>query len=136
MPLTDREQELLRLLNSYLAQLQSVQNLDPATVTPFDMQDAAVQRWLQLSVQCCIDLGDSLLGRLNEPEPPRSRDVFQALARRGIIDPGLVGVLERLVDYRNALAHAYASLAPAETWRRVREGLPVMAAFAQSMLSQ
>ena len=61
MPLTDREQALLRLLNQYLVHLRSVQDLDPQTIEPFGTQDAAVQRWLQLAVQCCIDLGDSLL---------------------------------------------------------------------------
>jgi hypothetical protein len=32
MPLTDREQELLRLLNGHLAHLQAVQDLDPQSV--------------------------------------------------------------------------------------------------------
>ena len=136
MPLTDREQSLLRLLNQYLVHLRSVQDLDPHTVEPFGTQDAAVQRWLQLAVQCCIDLGDSLLGRLGQPEPPRSRDIFPALARLGIVDTGLAQTLEQITDYRNTLAHAYADLSPAETWRRVRQGIPAMAEFARGMLQQ
>jgi uncharacterized protein YutE (UPF0331/DUF86 family) len=136
MPLTDREQELLRLLNTYLAHLQTAQALDPQGVEPFGTQDAAVQRWLQLAVQCCIDLGDSLLGRMGQPEPPRSRDVFPALVRIGAIDGKLARPLENLTDYRNALAHAYVDLSPAETWRRVREGLPAIAEFAQRISQQ
>jgi len=136
MPLTGREQELLRLLNEYLAHLQSVQGLDPQTVQPFSIEDAAVQRWLQLAIQCCIDLGDSLLGRLGEPEPPRSRDIFPALVRLGIVDTSLAQTLEQLTDYRNTLAHAYADLSPAETWRRVRQGLPGMAELASRMSQQ
>jgi uncharacterized protein YutE (UPF0331/DUF86 family) len=136
MPLTDREQELLRLLNGYLAHLHSVQALDTQTVEPFGTQDAAVQRWLQLAVQCCIDLGDSLLGRLGQPEPPRSRDIFPALVRVGVVGASLAQTLEQLTDYRNFLTHAYADLSPAETWRRVRQGLPAMAEFARRMLQQ
>ncbi len=136
MPLTDREQALLRLLNQYLVHLRSVQDLDPQTIEPFGTQDAAVQRWLQLAIQCCIDLGDSLLGRLGEPEPPRSRDIFPALVRLGIVDTSLAQTLEQLTDYRNTLAHAYADLSPAETWRRVRQGLPGMAEFASRMSQQ
>jgi len=136
MPLTDREQELLRLLNGYLAHLQAAQDLDPQGVEPFGTQDAAVQRWLQLAVQCCIDLGDSLLGRMGQPEPPRSRDIFPALVRLGVIDANLAQPLEQLTDYRNTLAHAYADLSPAETWNRIRQGLPTMAEFARRMSQQ
>ena len=136
MPLTDREQELLRLLNAYLAHLQTAQALDPQTVEPFGTQDAAVQRWLQLAVQCCIDLGDSLLGRLGQPEPPRSRDIFPALVRIGVIDSSLAQPLEQLTDYRNALAHGYTELSPTETWNRVRQGLPTLAEFARRMAQQ
>lgn len=136
MPLTDRERELLRLLNDYLARLQGVANLDPQTVERFGPQDAAVQRWLQLAIQCCLDLGDSLLGRLGQPEPPRYRDIFPALARIGVISLEHVRTMEQLTDFRNALAHAYVDLSPVETWARVRQGLPVMAEFARQVALQ
>ena len=136
MPLSNREQELLRLLNGYLAHLQSVQDLDPRTVEPFGTQDAAVQRWLQLAIQCCLDLGDSLLGRRGEPEPARYRDIFPALVRVGLMEASLSQPLEQLTDYRNTLSHAYADLSPAETWRRVRQGLPAMAEFARKVSQQ
>jgi uncharacterized protein YutE (UPF0331/DUF86 family) len=134
VPLTDRERELLSLLDTYRSHLQQQLSVDPATVEPFGAQDAAAQRWLQLAIQCCLDLGDALLGRLGEPEPPRYRDIFAALVRVGVIDAPLAQAMERLTDHRNALAHAYIDLSPQETWRWVREGLPAMAEFAQRIL--
>jgi uncharacterized protein YutE (UPF0331/DUF86 family) len=136
MPLTERERELLRLLDIYLQHLQQHQSADPAAITPFDAVDAAVQRWLQLAIQCCLDLGDSLLGKLGEPEPPRYRDIFAALERRGIIDASLARNLEALTDFRNTLAHAYEGLSPGETWRQLRQGLQTMAEFAKKMSQQ
>jgi uncharacterized protein YutE (UPF0331/DUF86 family) len=124
---------LLRLLNAYLAHLQTAQDLDPQSVEPFGTQDAAVQRWLQLAAQWCMDLGDSLLGRMGQPEPPRSRDIFPALVRIGVIDSRLAQPLEQLTDYRNALAHGYTDLSPTETGHRVRQGLPILAEFARRM---
>jgi uncharacterized protein YutE (UPF0331/DUF86 family) len=134
VPLTDRERELLSLLDTYRAHLQQQLAVDPATVEPFGTQDAAVQRWLQLAIQCCLDLGDALLGRLGQPEPPRYRDIFPALARANVIDTPLAQAMERLTDHRNALAHAYVDLSPDETWRWIREGLPALAEFAQKIL--
>lgn len=131
MPLTDRERELLRLLDTYRSHLQQQVSTDPAAVEPFGPQDAAVQRWLQLAIQCCLDLGDALLGRLGELEPARYRDIFPALERAGVIDASLAQTMQQLADQRNALAHAYVDLSPQETWRWLREGLPAMAEFAQ-----
>ncbi len=142
MPLTPREAELFRLLEQYIASLRQSQTTDPASVQPFDAQDAAVQRWLQLAIQCCLDLGDSppslrsLPPRLGEPEPPRLRDIFPALVRRGVIDADLAQSLEQLTGFRNALAHAYAGLTPVETWRQVRQGLPALARFAERISQQ
>jgi uncharacterized protein YutE (UPF0331/DUF86 family) len=134
VPLTDRERELLRLLDAYRGHLQQQLTVDVAAVEPFGALDAAVQRWLQLAIQCCLDLGDALLGRLGLPEPPRYRDIFDALARAGVLDAPLARAMERLADHRNALAHAYLDLSPQETWRWLREGLPAMAEFAQRIL--
>jgi uncharacterized protein YutE (UPF0331/DUF86 family) len=122
------------LLDTYRSHLQDQLSIDPAAVEPFGTEDAAVQRWLQLAIQCCLDLGDALLGRLGEPEPPRYRDIFAALARVGVIDTPLAQGMERLVDHRNALAHAYSNLAPQATWRWVREGLPAVAEFAERIV--
>jgi uncharacterized protein YutE (UPF0331/DUF86 family) len=135
MPMTDRERELLGLLDRYLTSLHGIQHEDPATIDPFGRDDAAAQRWLQLAIQCCLDLGDSLLGRMGEDEPPRLRDIFAALERRGVISAELRTEMERLTDYRNELGHAYARLTPAQTWRRLRDGLPWLAEFAH-VLSQ
>lgn len=134
MPLSDRERELLRLLDTYRSHLQQQLGVDPATVEPFGAQDAAVQRWLQLALQCCLDLGDAVLGRLGEPEPPRYRDIFPALVRAGVIAAPLGQAMERLAGHRNALAHAYLDLSPQETWRWLRDGLPTMAEFAQAIV--
>jgi uncharacterized protein YutE (UPF0331/DUF86 family) len=136
MPLSEREEELLRLLNSYLSHLRAAQTLDPQTLEPFAVQDAAVQRWLQLAIQCCLDLGDALLGRLGEEEPSRSRDIFAALTRRGVIAAPLARQMEELTDFRNALAHAYADLSPVTTWERLRDGLPALAEFAEHVMEQ
>jgi uncharacterized protein YutE (UPF0331/DUF86 family) len=86
MPLNKRQSELLRLLDKYIQRLEERSGDDPAAVEADGPLDAAVQRWLQLAIQCCIDLGDSLLGQVGEAEPARQRDIFTVLERHSIID--------------------------------------------------
>jgi len=57
MPLDERQFELLRLLERYVSRLEAQSGVDPATVETDGPLDASVQRWLQVAVQCCIDLG-------------------------------------------------------------------------------
>src|SRR2546425_1179849 len=136
MPLTERERELLRLLDEYLEYLRQHLDLDATTLKAFGPVDAAVQRWLQLAIQCCLDLGDSLLAKLGEEEPSRYRDIFAALTRRKVIETPLAQQMEELAGFRNALAHAYADLSPVDTWRRLRDALPALAEFAERMSEQ
>ena len=133
MPLTERERKLFYLLDRQISWLKQRVEVDPDTIDPFGPEDVAVQRWLQLAVQCCLDLGDSILSGLGEPEPPRYRDIFPALARRGVIPAELVRSLESLAEFRYVLGHAYASLTPHDTWQRVREGIPVLVRYAEAI---
>ena len=125
----DRQLEMLRLLESHISRLEGQTGVDLAAVEPNGSLDAAVQRWLQIAIQCCIDLGDSLLGQLGEPEPPRQRDVFPILVRRGIIDEATSEAMVELVRYRNTLIHAYESLSPAQTWAKMTSGIPILKGF-------
>jgi uncharacterized protein YutE (UPF0331/DUF86 family) len=133
--MTRREQELLRLLKRLATSLREADAVDPTTLRPFDAHDAAVQQWLQLAIQCCIDLRRGLLGRFGVPWTPLG-DIFPALVRRGIIDRSLAQAMGQLLDLRKVLAHGYADLTPAETWRTAREALPALARFAERMSQQ
>jgi len=130
MPATERQLELLRILGRHIARLEAQSDIDASAVEADGPLDAAVQRWLQISIQCCIDLGDSLLSLLGEPEPPRQRDVFPVLVRRGVISEATSQGLIELAVYRNTHVHAYESLSPALTWAKMKSELPVLKEFA------
>src|SRR3712207_3925937 len=98
-PLTERERELLRLLESCLSRLRQEMEVDPGAVEPLGAEHAAVQRWLQVAVQSCLDLADSLLGRMGESVPPRGRDLFLALVRTGLLDAVMAGKMARLTEH-------------------------------------
>ncbi|HET6383954.1 MAG TPA: DUF86 domain-containing protein [Armatimonadota bacterium] len=136
MSLTRREQELLQLLRTYIDHLRRIQEIDPAGIEPFGEVDASAQRWLQLAIQCCLDLGDSLVAKLGKPEPSRYRDIFPELERARIIDSELTRSMVQLTGFRKALAHAYSTLSPSDTWQRIRQGLPALLTFAEKVAVQ
>ena len=133
MPLDPRRAELLATLRGCIASLEQRTTGDPAAIERFSLEDVAVRYWLQVAIQCCLDVGDSILGELDLAEPGRYRDIFGALAHAGVIDASLVRPMEQLSDFRNALVHAYAGLNPNETWPRASQGATVLSRFAEQI---
>ena len=68
-----------------------------------------------MAIQCCLDLGDSLLAKAGRPEPGRQRDIFGALAGAGFLANSEALPLEQLADFRNNLVHVYLEPTPAIT---------------------
>src|SRR3712207_4969936 len=63
--------ELIARLHGVPADLEA--ELAALTAPPSRKDEAALERWLQLAIQMCIDLGDRVLAANNIEEPPRQR---------------------------------------------------------------
>ncbi|MDQ3648011.1 MAG: DUF86 domain-containing protein [Actinomycetota bacterium] len=68
---------------------------------------AMTERWLQLAIQVCIDLGAQLVSELSVPPPTDYAGVFAALGEAGSIDSALAEQLATAARQRNLLVHAY-----------------------------
>jgi len=131
MRLTPREllSRLIEILDDLEAELSSLGSAE----LPSSRQSAALERWLQLSIQICIDLGDRVLAAAGTDEPNRSRDIFSALQRLNIIPGPVARGMERLSDVRNALVHEYGEFHPATTPGHARSALPILREYAAAV---
>jgi uncharacterized protein YutE (UPF0331/DUF86 family) len=68
---------------------------------------ASTERWLQLAIQICIDLGTQLVTELSVPAPTDYAGVFHALGAGGAISPELADRMAQAARQRNLLVHAY-----------------------------
>ena len=125
-------EDLCARLREILADLEQL--LQQLSVPPTRGEAAAVERWLQLAIQICVDLGDRILAAKGEEEPPRQRDVFAVLGRLGVLDPGQVRGMERLVNVRNTLVHDYLRYTAEATVAEARQSLPTLLSAAQSLI--
>ncbi len=71
---------------------------------------AATERWLQLAIQACIDIGAQLVSELSVDPPSDYGGVFRALAAAGHLDQDLAEKLARAAGLRNLLVHMYLDL--------------------------
>lgn len=71
---------------------------------------AAVERWLQVAIEACIDLAYHVVADRGWTPPETARAAFRTLASHGVIPPELADRLGLAAGLRNVLVHEYAEV--------------------------
>ncbi|HYI98669.1 MAG TPA: DUF86 domain-containing protein [Thermoleophilaceae bacterium] len=71
---------------------------------------AMTERWLQLAIQTCIDIGSQLVSELAVEPPSSYAGVFRSLAAAGCIDQDLGDKLAAAAGQRNVLVRMYLDI--------------------------
>ncbi len=107
----DRERILSRVadLDGYLGELGSIR---PADFKEFSKTERkrACERLLQISIECVIDLCQLFVAGLKLGLPAEEDDLFEKLARAGVVSEELRVTLRRMKGFRNILVHEYGDV--------------------------
>lgn len=132
----DRDRLLAKLdeLDGYLRELRSV--------APERLEDylkvekkRACERLLQVSVEAVIDACGLLVTGLRLGVPGEEDDLFEKLARQGVISASMAGTLKRMKGLRNLLVHEYGRVNDEIVFETVRQRLRDFEAFKQEVLA-
>lgn len=93
------------------------------------MLRAAVERWLQLCIEACIDIAYHVVADRGWTPPDTARGAFLSLAAHDIISNDLADRLGRSAGMRNVLVHDYVDVDLDRLARTVREDLDDLRAF-------
>ena len=94
---------------------------------------SALERNLQLALECAIDLGELVISWKRLERPEENRQVFLILAREGLIDVGLGERLARAAGLRNLLVHQYGQLDRARVREMLSKDFKDIEVFAQTV---
>ena len=97
----------LRQYLNYLKQLQKSSFED--FVSDFKIA-GAVERDLQVSIECMIDIGNEVISSLQLQRPERYQDIPYILARSGMIPRQFADTMATMIGFRNLLVHDYATI--------------------------
>jgi uncharacterized protein YutE (UPF0331/DUF86 family) len=131
----DRDRVLAKLdeLDGYLDELRAV--------TPRDLEEYAriekrrsCERLLQLAVEATIDACAMLVTGLRLGLPGEENDLFEKLARRGVISGAMTETLRRMKGMRNILVHEYGRVDDALVFETVRDRLDDFGTFKREVL--
>lgn len=80
------------------------------SIAEFEKQEElqwALDRGMQIAVQCCIDIGEEVITGLNLKKPIAYKEIFTILFQHRVISSALADKLITFVQYRNELVHEY-----------------------------
>ena len=124
----------MTLLNGYLRDLRSLQDVDPQTYQDNLLIRRTVERTLQLAAQSSLDIGQHIIAREGFRTPDDNSDVFAVLGEEGIIPEALRPELVQMARFRNLIVHDYARIDDRIVYAVLKERLTVFDRYAQAVV--
>ena len=111
-PSVDKDIIMSRLskLQQYLNYLRELQKSSFEDFVSDFKITGAVERYLQVSIECMIDTGNEIISSLQLQRPERYRDIPYILARSGVIPRQFADTMASMIGFRNLLVHDYATI--------------------------
>jgi len=123
----------LRKLDEYTNYLKQLQELsEPDFLGDFRLF-GAVERYLQLSIECLLDMGQMIIGGVGLQKPEKHQEVIDILAEAEIVPHDLAERLEGAGGFRNILVHDYLDIDRHIVYRTLQDDLGDIRDFAATV---
>lgn len=132
----DRAEARLRRLGELLERLEGVRSRGEETYLADEELRAMTERWLELAIQICIDLGTQVVAELSARAPSDYADVFKTLGEQQLLPDDLAGRLGDAARQRNLLVYLYLEIDDRAVFNSLAylDDLRQFAAFAEQQL--
>ncbi len=128
-----RVTEHLQRLVQYLNQLDDIKKTPESDFIENSLLIAATERYLQLAIEACINIGNRILSleQFNKPvrAPESYSDIFVQLERIGILNKTLSESLINMAKFRNRLVHLYWDVDPVMLYNYLNDSLDDIHSF-------
>jgi uncharacterized protein YutE (UPF0331/DUF86 family) len=104
-------QARLAKIREYVALLRKIFNqADEATFIKDPLIYGNAERYLQLAIQCILDISNHTVADLKLRLPADNAGLFELLATNKVITPVLANKLTAMAGFRNILVHEYLEI--------------------------
>lgn len=93
----------------------------------------AVERYLYLAVQSCIDLSEAVVSFKNFRKPTTYREGFEILGEKDILTADLVDKMTKMAGFRNVIAHDYLKVDYGRVYDILQSGLSDIEEFISAI---
>lgn len=93
----------------------------------------AVERYLELALECALDIGEIVISREGLRKPETYRDVIEILGEAGIISAEFAAKFAPAAGFRNILVHRYYDIDLARLYSFLQTSLEDFDTFSKSI---
>ena len=134
----DRIKEHLKRLNKYYLTLLEIQKLEKETFMQEDLYRASSERYLQIAIESCLNIGNRLISlyQFKKPvdTPETYADIFIGMKKLGVIDDDFGQRLVKMAKFRNRLVHLYWEIDAETLYRFIKNDLEDFKLFEQNVV--
>lgn len=100
----------LELLREYIEILKGYQDCSLDDINQDHTLRGAVERYLEVSLECMIDVGEMIISRQSLKKPESYKEIFTILGDNGILPQDFSREISPAAGFRNVLVHMYAHI--------------------------
>jgi uncharacterized protein YutE (UPF0331/DUF86 family) len=130
--------EQCRMLDRYAGYLQEISTYPQDEFSASFLLKGSAERYLQLAIECCINIGNRLLSivQVNKPvkAPETYADIFTELGKLRVIQPDFVDVMIMMVRFRNRVVHMYRDIDPDQLYSILKNNLGNFGRFKEDII--
>lgn len=105
-----RVEARIQRLEELIERLGEVRQAGEEAYLADSRQRAATERWLQLAIQICIDLGTQVVSEQSARPPSDYAEVFKILGEKGVISDEVALRMGNAAKQRNLIVHLYMEI--------------------------
>ena len=122
----------LERLKNYVKQLRTIGKVGKKKVCKNLITFAAMERFLQLAVECTLDVGNHVIAGLNLRKPSTYEQILQILCEEKIIAKKVYSSAKQIASVRNLLVHDYSEVEREKLFNTSRDLLPAFEDLARA----
>lgn len=126
--------EKLSLLDEYLSYLKDIQKVNKNSFLKDYHFYGLAERYLQLSIQTLIDVGQLIITEKQLPRPPEPQEIFSILFNSKILSENLVNRLTGIVGFRNILVHEYGKIDREKVYEYLQNNIGIFEQYKKEVL--
>ncbi|MFQ6061248.1 MAG: DUF86 domain-containing protein [Thermoplasmata archaeon] len=91
----------------------------------------AVERYLQVSIECVLEIGEMIISKESWRKPETYREVIEILGEKNVLPSEFAERFSRIAGLRNILVHRYADVDLDELYHHLQEDIGDFDEFAR-----
>lgn len=97
-------------LKSYVKILEGLQNITLEELEKEPIKKGALERYLQLSIESCVDIAEMIISDQRLTTPQTATESIEILGNEGILESAFSKEFAKAVSFRNILIHDYVKI--------------------------